>query len=571
MATKIFKRLNDASIKETWTPVLEGYGANVSARPWLVDYAHNHAIFENAGSLNEALASGSAPGLFLQQPGSISAMGAISSPTSSMTPFTAGSKNGYGASVSGSGDKFPSLLPVAIQVAAKTVGFDLVGVVPMDSPVGFLPYLDYVYQGGNTDTQYEPFLVKLSSALNTGISVGHYIQGDTGNAAAAFKFQYVGKSRIDGLPILKVIQGGVTDSSSTTVADAVAALDNVAISGSRTDTGNAAAGTTAEPWKGFGGSNGMTVSLVSALENHITGFTSVSDTDYAATDFQGPFLNSSENLEMEGMTRANAESSKFRQMGLRMFTKFIEAKGDQVSISATVEQIQDLNRVWNFDVMSMLENVAVNELAQSINKKLTDRVLSLGQTHATAVNSVEGSGITTLNLTVGTGFENISTLQRRVVTKILEMANLIYHRGRFGAGTYIVTNGRVASALADVAGYSFAPFNNDLPSAAGQLYPAGKVHGLTVYVDPNLKFSDNRIHIGRKGADEEPGVKFLPYIMAESLQTIAEGTFSPKIGMKSRYAITEAGWHPETQYITMNVTGLGVLTGSVAPSTGYSA
>ena len=572
MATKIFKRLNDASIKETWTPVLEGYGANVSARPWLVDYAHNHAIFENAGSLNEALASGSAPGLFLQQPGSISSIGAISSPTSSMTPFTAGSKNGYGASVSGSGDKFPSLLPVAIQVAAKTVGFDLVGVVPMDSPVGFLPYLDYVYQGGNTDTQYEPFLVKLSSALNTGISVGQYIQGDTGNAAAAFKFQYVGKSRIDGLPILKVIQGGVTDSSSTTVADAVAALDNVTFNGTRSDSSNAqSTGTTELPWEGFGGAAGMTVSLVSALENHITGFTSVSDTDYAATSFQGPFLNSSENLEMEGMTRANAESSKFRQMGLRMFTKFIEAKGDQVSISATVEQIQDLNRVWNFDVMSMLENVAVNELAQSINKKLTDRVLSLGQTHATAVNSVEGSGITTLNLTVGTGFENISTLQRRVVTKILEMANLIYHRGRFGAGTYIVTNGRVASALADVAGYTFAPFNNDLPSGAGQLYPAGKVHGLTVYVDPNLKFSDNRIHIGRKGADEEPGVKFLPYIMAESLQTIAEGTFSPKIGMKSRYAITEAGWHPETQYITMNVTGLGVLTGSVAPSTGYSA
>ena len=572
MATKIFKRLNDASIKETWTPVLEGYGANVSARPWLVDYAHNHAIFENAGSLNEALTAGSAPGLFLQQPGSISSIGAISSPTSSMTPFTAGSKNGYGASVSGSGDKFPSLLPVAIQVAAKTVGFDLVGVVPMDSPVGFLPYLDYVYQGGNTDTQYEPFLVKLSSALNTAISVGQYIQGDTGNAAAAFKFQYVGKSRIDGLPILKVIQGGVTDSSSTTVAEAVAALDDVTYNGTRSDSSNAqSTGTTELPWEGFGGAAGMTVSLVSALENHITGFTSVSDTDYAATSFQGPFLNSSENLEMEGMTRANAESSKFRQMGLRMFTKFIEAKGDQVSISATVEQIQDLNRVWNFDVMSMLENVAVNELAQSINKKLTDRVLSLGQTHATSVNSVEGSGITTLNLTVGTGFENISTLQRRVVTKILEMANLIYHRGRFGAGTYIVTNGRVASALADVAGYTFAPFNNDLPSGAGQLYPAGKVHGLTVYVDPNLKFSDNRIHIGRKGADEEPGVKFLPYIMAESLQTIAEGTFSPKIGMKSRYAITEAGWHPETQYITMNVTGLGVLTGSVAPSTGYSA
>jgi hypothetical protein len=337
---------------------------------------------------------------------------------------------------------------------------------------------------------------------------------------------------------------------------------------------------------GFGsGASAITVAdvtLVSALENHISGFTSASDADWvdsAAPQLQGSYLNTSSGYEPEGMTRANSEASKFRQMGLRMFTKFIEAKADQVAISATVEQIQDLNRVWNFDVISMLENVAVNELAQSINKKIVDRVLALGKNHATTIETVEGNGVTygnsgaltTVDLTVGsTGFENTSTLQRRVVTKILEMANLIYHRGRFGAGTFVVTNGRVASALADVAGYSFAPFNNDLPSSAGQLYPAGKVHGLTVYVDPNLKFSDNRILIGRKGADEEPGVKFLPYIMAESLQTIAEGTFSPKIGMKSRYAIAEAGWHPETQYITMQVNGLGVLTGSYRPSTSYT-
>lgn len=531
MATRIFKKLNDASIRETWTPVLEGYGADVKSRPWLVDYAHYHAIFDNSGLVNE---SAVAPGLFLQQPGSISAMGSIHAPTNTMTPFTAGGvKNGYGASVTGSGDKFPSLLPVAIQVAAKTIGFELVGVVPMDSPVGFLPYLDYVYQGGNLDTQYEPFLVKVTdgtAAVTTPVTSGDW------------KFTFVGYSRIDGHPIYKVVTG--TDGAVTVAAAMVTATLAASEAG---------------------------VSLVSALENHISGFSSVSDADYATTDFDGPFLGATgSQAPYGGMKREAAEVSKFRQMGLRMFTKFIEAKGDQVAISATVEQIQDLNRVWNFDVISMLENVAVNDLAQSINKKLVDRVFKLGAVHSTNVAAVEGAGITNLDLTVGsTGFENISTLQRRVVTKILEMANLIYHRGRFGAGTYVVTNGRVASALADVAGYTFAPFNNDLPSGPGQLYPSGKVHGLTVFVDPNLKFSDDRIHIGRKGADEEPGVKFLPYILAESLQTIAEGTFSPKIGMKSRYAITEAGWHPETQYITLNVSGLGVLTGSTRPSASY--
>lgn len=579
MATKIFKKLNDASVTETWSPVLESYGANVSARPWLVDYAHNHAIFDNAGMINESQA---APGLFLQQPGSIGAMGAISAPTSSMTPFTGLgtgtlSKGSYAATASGSGDKFPSLLPVAIQVAAKTIGFDLVGVVPMDSPVGFLPYLDYVYQGGNVDNGYEPYLIKfkgltISTAFTEGLNYGVDLTDD-------LIMQYVGKSRIDGDPIFKVIVASDAQQLTGTGATAIFRIGsgnvtiNIAASAGASTT--AATGSSVATWV----DGTSTVELVSALENHISGFTSVSDTDYSTTDFGGPFLNTNSGYEVDAMTRANSENSKFRQMGLRMFTKFIEAKADQVSISATVEQIQDLNRVWNFDVISMLENVAVNELAQSINKKLVDRVLALGKNHATTIETVEGNGgsygaagsLTTVDLTVGsTGFENTSTLQRRVVTKILEMANLIYHRGRFGAGTFVVTNGRVASALADVAGYSFAPFNNDLPSSAGQLYPAGKVHGLTVYVDPNLKFSDNRILIGRKGADEEPGVKFLPYIMAESLQTIAEGTFSPKIGMKSRYAIAEAGWHPETQYITMQVNGLGVLTGSYRPSGSYT-
>jgi len=534
MATKVFKRLNDASVRETWAPVLEGYGVDLNARPWLVDYAHNHAIFENAGAINEAAV---APGLFFQQPGSISSMGAISAPTNAMTPFTAG---GVKTTGSGSGDKFPSLMPVAIQVAAKTIGFDLVGVVPMDSPVGFLPYLDYVYQGGNLGTDFEPYLIKIAGFTTAEVATfaagsNYTIDGDGAGTAAVLTLQYVGASRVDGDPIFKVISSDEALTLATYIA-----------------TGNVLNSITLD-------ANNV-VSLVSALENHISGFTSVSDADYATTDFNGPYSSVTGNQSAFGMTREAAEQSKFRQMGLRMFTKFIEAKGDQVAISASVEQIQDLNRVWNFDVISMLENVAVNELAQSINKKLIDRVAQLGAAHATKVDAVEGAGISTVTIpsVSGDAFA-LSGAQRRIVTKILELANLIYHRGRFGAGTFIVTNGRIASALADVAGYVIAPFNNDLPSGAGQLYPAGKVYGLTVYVDPNMKFGDNRIIIGRKGADEEPGVKFLPYIMAESLQTISEGTFSPKIGMKSRYAITEAGWHPETQYLTLEVTGVANL------------
>jgi hypothetical protein len=40
----------------------------------------------------------------------------------------------------------------------------------------------------------------------------------------------------------------------------------------------------------------------------------------------------------------------------------------------------------------------------------------------------------------------------------------------------------------------------------------------------------------------------MPYLMAESVQAIVEGTMAPKVAVKSRYALVEAGFHPETQY-----------------------
>lgn len=558
--TKVFKRTSDSRVLNTWQPLLEQYGVTKESgkQEWLAEYAHNHAIFDNSTPLFEQ----TAPGLFFQQPGSVLGMGNPVAPTPGQTPFAGGVKTSV-QSDSGSGDKFPSLLPVAIQVAAKTIGFDLVPVVPMDSPVGFLPYLDYLYAGGRTDTDFEPYMVKLEGITADDFATLPTIAPTSPNAGttnitfsagSAAIYRFVGFSRVDGQMIIKVVADA--GAGGTVVAD-------IQASGNMTAAGDNAAAAVAPIAMAT-----VPVTLVSALENHISGFTSVADEDYATTDFTGPYFTDTDGQIPDSMTREQSELSRFRQMGLRMFTKFVEAKSDQVSISASVEQIQDLNRVWNFDVISMLENVAVNELAQSINKRLVDRIFTLAADHNVEVANVEGAGITTLDLNAGVGgFENVSTIQRRLVTKVLELANLIYHRGRFGPGTFMITNGRVASALADVAGYSIAQVPSDMSGVAGNLYPAGKVYGVQVYVDPNLSFGDSRITIGRKGSDEEPGVKFLPYIMAESLQTISEGTFSPKIGMKSRYAITEAGWHPETQYVNMEVLGdLAVLTGGAAPS-----
>ena len=121
------------------------------------------------------------------------------------------------------------------------------------------------------------------------------------------------------------------------------------------------------------------------------------------------------------------------------------------------------------------------------------------------------------------GGETKGSLQRRILSKILAASNLIAIRGRRGAATFAVTNGQVASAIQDVAGFQQYPLSNTVNQTAGSLYPIGSISGMNIYVDPNMEWDDTRICIGRKGDGNSTGVVFMPYLMAESVQAITEG------------------------------------------------
>lgn len=570
--------LNEAKIHETWAPIIESQ-TGIKDREklnWLSKYCHYHTLNESAA---------------YQTLGGTPGMGGVA------TGNTLGTgASGFYTGTTGSGDKFPSLLPLAIQVAAKTIGFEIVNVIPMSGPAGVLTYLDYVYAGGKTDSSVKPEVITINAGL-TGNPDAAYVVGttywglsDTGDgtnldAGYAVKLTYVGKSRITGYPIFRVIAtytttgttDGITADDTVTIADVFGTTDAVIT------TNNAGVPSLATNLQGACTGN---AELVNALENHIHGFSGAGPTD--ADAWSGDLVTGTK--EYEPMSRGTGESTYYRVMGLKAYTKFVEATTYQVAASITTEQIQDLNRQYGIDVVAMVENALVNEISQSINKHILSRAFALGWSNNYEFYQVMGetlnfrldstsdltSGLPqyllkdgTFSAATGTGsipmngfdlagaattlFENLSTVQRRVVSKILAAGNIIASRGRRGPANFVVTNAQVATALADVAQFTFAPMANTINQNNGSLYPIGTLAGMTVYVDPNMEWTDTRVLVGRKGTDEEPGLKFMPYLMAEPIQTISEGTMSPKIAVKSRYALVEAGQLPQTMYYTFLV------------------
>lgn len=526
------KMVNEKEIMNDWMPVLNEK-TNVKdpyKLEWLSKYCHYH-------SLNEAADP-------YQTLGSLNPMGQPLAPTRTAV---------------GSGDKFPSLLPLAIQVAAKTVGFDVVPVIPLPGPAGVLTYLDYVYAGGRIDGTTLPYMIKVQSPKSSGsYTVGTTYYGISGSASAtsgdkAVALTYVGKSRIDGFEIWKV--GTAYSYSGSPIAwnaDTTVTIAQV-FDGGALITSNLTASMTA-----VSGSVTGSASLVEALENHIQGFAGAGASD--TSNWAGPFASSA---DAGPMNRETGESTYYRSMGLKTFTKFVEAKTYQVAASVTTEQIQDLNKQFGIDVVSMVENALVNEVSQAINKHILSSAFALGATNATNFAATEGQSLdldlsaiyapATASAVTGS-YENLMTLQRRLVSRIVAAGTVIANRGRRGPSNFIVVGPQLASAIQDISQFVAAPFANSINQNIGTLYPMGTLAGMTVYVDQNMKWSDLRVLVGRKGGDDEPGLKFMPYMMAESIQTISEGTMSPKIAVKSRYALVEAGFHPETMYITFTVT-----------------
>jgi hypothetical protein len=104
----------------------------------------------------------------------------------------------------------------------------------------------------------------------------------------------------------------------------------------------------------------------------------------------------------------------------------------------------------------------------------------------------------------------------------------------------------------DIAGYTINPSKSKI-NGSGQLYPVGQIGDIQIYVDPYMKYNDDRIVIGRKNNPDQPGIIFVPYLMAQSISLISEATFAPRLLLRSRYAVAEVGWYPQKQFMTISV------------------
>lgn len=642
-------------IFESWSGMIKKATGVTDATKlgWMSQMAHNYKLNE----AEQAEHQGPQPG-FPAYNQLMNTVG-IGDPRFPQVAQTAG--NFTNDKARGTGDTWGQTLDIALQVAARTIGTELVNVKPINTPTGALSFFDYVYSGGKhpfgpygsadrSNPEYFGKLDEPTTVVPNETDMPVYdrfgnpalfkatpvFTGEDGAAedpkarlkffrdlrkelrtkpnelratvldANGLKMQFVGISRLSGDLIFRVLP-----TSTKSVGAAFATLD------AANKTGKAA---TVEVT--LGGAGAVTLAnprLVSAVEDHIQGYTGSGTTDtdpWSGTYVDGTTL-------YEPMSRGVGELTYPRQLSATIFTTRFEVGTYSVSIAVTDEMMTDYQKTWNIDVYKMIKEQAANELSQSINKHILSRLFGLGWKNA--VDTYLSTGISfNINLAntdaetpayaypvsepnaaAPRGYSNVALpysaglaavagqngglslngaqimetndgALKRVMNQILAAAAWIAQRGRRGGATDIVMSTHLAAALQVTSQYSIAPIANTINQTAGALYPAGKFAGMNVYVDPMMDISDSRVLILRKGTLEEPGVVFCPYQLAHAIEFIAEGTGSHKAIVKSRYALVNAGFYPELQYLTIDVKlGFGTVwdadtsgfvMGAVAPT-----
>jgi predicted XRE-type DNA-binding protein len=544
-----------------WGKVMENNNIKEDRREWVAEYAENHNKAFNEGLITES-------GVAYNNKGMGMGMGPVISPGNPGAPGIPGT--------AGSGDLGTSLIKTAFKIANGVIGLNLVATKTTANPVIDLPFMDITYgTGDGNSTDYDNpqvFMVRGGEAFSDflraemaanfvfervggltsrmfvkfsadGLGTAYsHVDETVANGSKAGILEFLGFSRIEGLPMFRAFRQsnavgasnfgfdadkntfGATDVIKTVLASAKAVT-------SAGTAGPAIAATRIE--------------LVSTLEDHIPGFVSNWN--------QGP------------MDRGQDDNNYPNVLGAALTVRRVTVGSIEISSFIKKNQMEDIKAATGIDVVQKMRESLTNELIQKISKDIVSKLFEMGEKNRLTTRSVGGTisgkpaklfdfDVDNYLSTNAPGGETSHAVARKLIARLRKASNFIGVDGRVGPAHYLVMNFALATAIMDIAGYSLNPADIKPANVSSkQVYEYGTVGGMTVYIDPYMPETDNRILLGRKNTADEPGIVFVPYLLAQAVEMISEATATPRLLIRSRYAVAELGWYPHKQYMVCYV------------------
>ena len=246
-------------------------------------------------------------------------------------------------------------------------------------------------------------------------------------------------------------------------------------------------------------------------------------------------------LAAKGLTTDSAEalgdsaSNAIANMGFTIEKSTVTAKSRALKAEYTMELAQDLKAIHGLDAETELANILSTEILAEINREVVRTINSQAKTGALQTNTAV-NGIFDVQ-TDADGRWSVEKF-KGLILQIEREANVIAKETRRGKGNFIICSSDVASTLAASGMLDYSPAMSTALNVddTGNTF-AGTLNGRTrVYIDPYS--ATDYINVGYKGTNPyDAGLFYCPYVPLTMVRAVAEDSFQPRIGFKTRYGM----------------------------------
>ena len=246
----------------------------------------------------------------------------------------------------------------------------------------------------------------------------------------------------------------------------------------------------------------------------------------------------------QGMATGDSEAlgdgvnGDFNEMAFSIEKVTVTAKSRALKAEYSLELAQDLKAIHGLNAEAELANILSSEILAEINREVIRTIYKTAE--AGSQVNVANNGF--FNLDVDSNGRWSVEKFKGLLFNIERDANRIAQRTRRGKGNIILTSADVASALtmAGVLDYTPALNANLQVDDTGNTF-AGTINGkYRVYIDPfSANSAQNQYYVvGYKGTSPyDAGLFYCPYVPLQMVRAVAENSFQPKIGFKTRYGL----------------------------------
>ena len=266
-----------------------------------------------------------------------------------------------------------------------------------------------------------------------------------------------------------------------------------------------------------------------------SGFNGIAPAGDSADDLRGTDITGRPMSTADAEALGSSGGGAFEEMGFTIEKATVTAKSRALKAEYSLELAQDLKAIHGLDAETELANILSTEILAEINREVIRTVNSQAKTGCLQSN-VTKNGIFDLSSDADGRWS--AEKFKGLVVQLDREANVIAKETRRGKGNVVICSSDVATALAASGMLDYTPAMSTQLQVddTGNTF-AGVLNGrLRVYIDPYAQA--DYCTIGYKGTNPyDAGVFYCPYVPLQMVKAVAEDTFQPKIGFKTRYGM----------------------------------